>query len=355
MSTEPDSPAEPFGRMPDGTEAHLYALQNDQLSVRITDYGGRLVSVEAPDRDGRRDHVVLGFASAPEYATIGGSFGALLGRTANRIAGGRFTLDGQTYQLVRNEGENTLHGGRLGFNRVFWQVAEAAHDRLTLAYLSPDGDQGFPGELAVRATYRLEGDSLSLSFAAETTKPTPLNLSTHPYFNLAGAAAVHALDHEVTIAADRFLPTDQHQIPTGEIRPVEGTPFDFRRPVAVGARIRQPDPQLMIAKGYDHFYVRDAGAAGAGPDLIARASHAGSGRVLEVFSDHPGAQFYTGNNLNGSAAGRGGAYRQSAGIAFEPQSFPDAPNQPGFPNTILRPGTVYRREIRFRFTTDRAG
>jgi aldose 1-epimerase len=340
----PALPAEPFGTLPNGHETTLHTLRNDQLRVRITDYGGRMVSIEAPDRNGHHDHVLLGFNGVAGYLAAG-SFGTLLGRYANRIAGASISLDGQTYALSKNEGGNTLHGGAVAFSKLVWNVAAAGADTLVLTHVSPDGDQGFPGELTVQATYRLEADTLSLTFEAHTTKPTVLNLSAHPYFNLGGPACGDVLNHEVTIAADAFLPTDAAQIPTGMRQPVAGTPFDFRQPTALGARIRQPDPQLFLGLGYDHCFV----LRGDGPAVTVHDP--ASGRVLEVHTDHPSVQVYTGNKLAGSFAGHGGViYRQSAGLALEPQEFPDAPHQANFPSTTLRPGEIYRRTIGYRFT-----
>ena len=345
-------PSEPFGHTPDGQAARVYTLENSQLRVRITDYGGRMVSIEAPDRFGHRGDVLLGFEDAAAYVKAGGAFGALLGRNANRIAGGSFTLDGRAYRLPTNDGTSTLHGGPVGFDKVFWTVVSATAGSvpaLVLTHVSPDGDQGFPGELSVAATYRLDGDSLWLEFEARTTKPTLVSLSAHPYFNLAGAANGNALDHIVAIASDAFLPTDDKQIPTGEIRSVAGTPFDFREPTPLGARIRQADPQLIYGTGYDQCFVLGTGQAPT-PRLAARALDPTSGRALEIYTTQPGLQLYTGNKLNGSVAGRGGViYRQSAGFAFEPQGFPDAPHHPAFPSTILRPGEKYDAIIRYRF------
>lgn len=339
-------PSEPFGQLPDGRTATLFTLENSHLRVRITDFGGRMVSIEAPDRNGHRDHVLLGFADVAAYSDHGGSFGCLLGRYANRIAGAAFTLDGQTFPLSKNSGDLTLHGGAVGFNRVFWTVASAEGATLVLTHVSPDGDQGFPGEVTVQATYRLDADSLSLVFEARTTRPTVINLSAHPYFNLGGLACGDVLGHEATIAADAFLPTDAAQLPSGEIRPVAGTPFDFRTPTLLGARIRQPDPQLYHGLGYDHCFVLGTG----GPAV--RVRDPASGRVLEIHTDQPGVQMYTGNKLTGTFAGHGGVvYRQSAGLALEPQDFPDAPHHGNFPSTTLRPGEVYRRTIRYRFGT----
>lgn len=338
----------PFGRTPDGAQASIYALENADLRVRVTDYGGRIVSIETADAAGVSDHVVLGFDSAAEYASSPGAFGALLGRTANRIGGGCFTLDGRTYHLSKNEKHATLHGGKLGFDKVLWRVTHDDPARLVLRHVSPDGDQGFPGEVSVAATYRLDGATLWLEFEAVTSQPTPLSLSAHPYFNLAGPQARDILDHQVEIMADRFLPTDEHQIPTGEICSVVGTVFDFMTAVAAGGRIRRAERQLLWARGYDHYFVlRDRGAAG--PRLAARVRDPHGGRVLEILTTQPGTQFYTGNNLTGSVAGRGGTYRQSAGFAFEPQGFPDAPNHPEFPSTVLRPGEIYRHAVGYRF------
>ena len=347
--TDNSSLVEPFGQTADGQGAALYTLQNEHMRVRVTDFGGRIVSVETPDGGGGRSHILLGFDSVAHYVSAGGAFGALLGRNANRIAGGRFTLDGRTYQLSKNEGNSTLHGGKVGFDKIFWHVNAFDSSKLVLGHISPDGDQGFPGELTVQAAYHLAGHILALTLEATTTKATPVSLSAHPYFNLAGLSAANMLDHEITIAADHFLPTDAKQIPTGEIRHVDGTPFDFRKAVTAGARIRRPDVQLLNGKGYDHYFVLGE-ATGTMPRFAARARHPQSGRVLEIFTTQPGMQFYTGNNLNGSVAGRGGAYRQSAGFAFEPQGFPDAPNQTQFPTTVVRPEATYRQIIQYSFT-----
>jgi aldose 1-epimerase len=295
--------------------------------------------------------VVLGFDDVAEYVSAGGSFGALLGRTANRIGGGAFTLDEHTYRLSRNEEYATLHGGRQGFDKLFWRVEEAGDAHLLLALVSPDGDQGFPGELSAKARYSVEGNTLRLSLESVTSKPTPVSLSAHPYFNLAGVSAGDIFGHKIAIAANAFLPTDRQQIPTGEIRPVDDTVFDLRQPTVIGTRIRRADPQLLVAKGYDHYFVLSE-APGDALRVAALVFDPQSGRTLEVLTTQPGTQFYTGNNLTGSVAGRGGAYRQSAGLAIEPQGFPDAPNRPEFPSSVLRPGTVYRQVITYRFTTD---
>ena len=344
--------SEPFGQLPDRAATTLFTLQNADLRVRVTDYGGRMVSIEAPDRDGRRGHVLLGFADVAAYHQYGGSFGTLLGRYANRIAGAAISLDGQTYQLSKNSGADTLHGGAIGFNRVVWSVQTAQAEpipTLVLTHVSPDGDQGFPGEVTARATYQLEADTLALTLEARTTKPTVINLSAHPYFNLAGTAAGDVLGHQLSVAADAFLPTDAAQIPTGEVRPVAGTPFDFRHPMHLGSRIRQPDPQLFHGLGYDHcFALRNQSPGTVKPAL--RVHDPLTGRVLEIDTDQPGMQVYTGNKLTGAFAGHNGVvYRQSAGLALEAQDFPDAPHHPNFPSTRLGPGDSYRRTIRYRF------
>jgi aldose 1-epimerase len=341
---------ESFGQTPDGRSAGVYTIANESIRVRITDFGGRVISIEVPDRSGKHGHVVLGFDDVSQYVSAGGAFGALLGRNANRIGGGAFTLDGHTYQLSKNEEAATLHGGRFGFDKLFWRVESVRGTSLALSLVSPDGDQGFPGELRVRADYELTGNTLRLSLEATTSKPTPVSLSAHPYFNLAGPSAGDIYGHEITIAADRFLPTDRQQIPTGEIRPVDGTVFDLRYPTVIATRIRCADQQLLFGKGYDHYFILQDTAADQ-PRMAARVYDPSSGRVLEVVTTQPGTQFYTGNNLNGSVSGRGGAYRQSAGLALEPQGFPDAPNRPEFPSTVLTPGSVYRQVIAYRFTT----
>lgn len=338
---------ESFGATPDGYEAKLYTLANEILRARITDFGGRMVSIEAPHKTGRHE-VLLGFDNVGDYVKAGKPFGALLGRTSNRIAGGCFTLDGERYELTRNEGNNTLHGGGVFGNR-FWKTIEAHDSRLVLQLVSADGDQGFPGELDVRATYGLDGATLWLDFEARTDKPTVVSLSAHPYFNLGGMQSDSALRHEFTIAADEFLPTDAEQIPTGERRAVDGTPFDFRRPRTAAARIREPDAELIHGKGYDHYFILAPTDTDA-PRFAARARDPVSGCTLDVQTTQPGLQFYTANNLNGTIAGRGGLYRQSVAFAFEPQGFPNAPNQADFPSVVLRPGAIYRQSIGYTFS-----
>jgi aldose 1-epimerase len=322
-------------------------LENEALRVHIIMFGGRLVSIEAPDRHGVRDHVLLGFDALNPYFEAS-SFGALLGPYANRIAGGRFTLDGKVIRLPRNEGRNTLHGGDQRFDKKFWVVESCSQTQLTLRTISTGAKREFPGTVIVHANYRLEGAALWLELTATTTEPTVLNLSTHPYFNLGGAGALDIADHEVQVFADAYLPTDAAQIPTGEIRSVDGTAFDFRSKVAMRDRLRADDPQLLQVGGFDHCFV--LGEPSETPRLAARVTHPGSGRILEVHTTQPGLQFYTANKLNGTLLGRGGAYRQSAGLALEPQFFPNAPNQPNFPSTALFPGMQWRALSGFVFS-----
>ena len=335
-----------LGTAPGGEDVGLVRLGNGTLKVALTNYGARMLAIEAPDRDGTVDHVLLGFDRLDQVLKAG-SFGAVLGRYANRIAGGRFTLDGQEHQLSVNDPPNTLHGGKAAFSKKFWTLAERSEVSASWTLESPDGDQGFPGALSARATYTLEGDTLRLVLEATVDKPCPVNLSAHPYFNLAGRHALDCNDHEVVVFAERFLPTDATQIPTGEFAPVAGTPFDFRRPVRIGDRIRDDDLQMMPARGFDHCFVLD-GPAGT-MRRAARVTHPGSGRVLEVETDLSGLQVYTGNSLDGSLIGHGGTYRQTAGLALEAQRFPDAPNQPTFPSTVLPPGETFRAAILYRF------
>lgn len=336
-----------LGQMPDGSDLGLLRLRNDRLRVGLTNYGARMLSIEAPDRDGRTDHVLLGF-DRPDMILKAGSFGAVLGRYANRIAGGRFSLNGTAYQLSKNDGDNTLHGGKQAYAKKIWTLAARGATMAAFTLESPDGDEGFPGAVSVRATYALRDDALHLKLSATTTAPTPINLSAHPYFNLAGAAALDICDHTLQVPAATFLPIDATQIPTGERRPVAGTPFDFRAPVLIGSRIRDPDPQLLYARGYDHHFIVD-GDPGT-MRLAARLVHPPTGRVLEIETDRAGVQVYTGNSLNGSLVGHGGVYRQTAGLALEAQAYPDAPNHPSFPSTILRPGETFDATIVYRFT-----
>lgn len=338
--------------VPFGPDANLYTLANaNGMVVRITNFGGIVTEILAPDRDGNFADVTLGLDTLAAYRAGNPYFGALIGRYGNRIRAGRFALDGASYQLPVNDGANHLHGGPLGFDRVLWQARVEGRE-LRLSYSSPDGDQGYPGKLDVTAVYTLTDDNaLVVGFRAVSDKATPVNLTQHSYFNLAGGGDI--LGHELTLHAGAFLPVDGGLIPTGELARVAGTPFDFCEPHAIGARIDQPDEQLRRGGGYDHCYVLDQPAPKA-MMRAARVVEAGSGRVLELFTQEPAVQFYSGNALDGSLAGKGQTWNRRSGFCIEPQHFPDAPNQPAFPNTILRPGEVYETESRYVFSTDRA-
>lgn len=345
----------PFGNTPSGEAVELYTLRNwHGMRASIATYGGIVTSLTAPDREGRYADVVLGYDTLAGYLKKSPYFGALVGRYANRIARGRFTLNGSTYTLAANDGTNALHGGRIGFDKVTWKVASAAvtprGPQLTLTYLSRDGEEGYPGSLSVTATYTLtEDDALELEYRATTDQDTVVNLTQHSYFNLRGAADPgDILGHLVEIRADRFTPVDQGLIPTGELRPVAGTPFDFRSPTPIGARIDAPDEQLRFGKGYDHNWVLEARAGELALDATVYEPR--SGRVLQVLSTQPGLQFYTGNFLDGSIRGKHGVkYLFRSGFCMEPQHFPDSPNHPDFPSTVLKPGETYRNTIVFRF------
>jgi aldose 1-epimerase len=343
-----------YGITEDGKPVIAYTLANDEgMRARVLTLGCIIASLEVPDRDGKSANVVLGSDSVAGYLHRSPHFGAIAGRYANRIAGGRFAIDGIEYQLDANAPPNTLHGGRHAFDKVIWRAESLDGEALVLRYMSPDGDAGFPGNLTAEVTYRLgPANDLRIDYTATTDKPTVINLSNHSYFNLAGEGSGDVLNHIVSIEADSFTPTGATQIPTGEIRPVRGTPFDFTRPTVVGERIRMADEQLLIARGYDHNWVL-RGPAGQAPRQAARAFDPRSGRILDVLTDTVGLQFYTGNGLDGTLTGPAGrAYRQSDGFCFETQQFPDAPNQPGFPSAVLRPGERYRSTTIFRFSTD---
>lgn len=337
-----------FGHTQDGTPVQLYTLRNrGGLEARISDYGGIIVSLKVPDRNGHIDDVLLGFDDIDGYLTRSPYFGAIVGRYCNRIANATFSLDGHSYTLAANNGPNSLHGGRKGFDKMVWQAATSVSPTaLTLNYLSKDGEEGYPGNLQVKAVYSVTDDNgLRLDLTATTDKPTVVNLTQHPYFNLAGKGDV--LGHQVQIDADRFTPVSSALIPTGELRLVDGTAFDFRRPTAIGARIEQGDEQLQRGHGYDHNYVLNHPMGHL--DVVARASEPASGRVLEVSTTEPGLQFYTGNHLNGIKGKGGHVYDKRSGFCLEAQHFPDSPNQPEFPTVTLNPGQVYRNTIVFRF------
>lgn len=338
----------------DGTKVEVFTLTCAAgLTARVMTYGATLLSLTAPDRRGVFADVVLGFAMPEQYFGPHPYFGSLIGRCANRIAWGRFTLDGRTYTLPRNNGPHHLHGGPQGFHRALWQPEIATTSdgpSLSLHYYSPDGESGYPGNLNVTVTYTLtDACALHITYHAETDRPTIVNLTSHPYFNLAGGGDV--LRHYLWIDADYFLPVDATLIPIGELRPVAGTPMDFTTPALIGARIGVNDPQLRYADGYDHCYVlRSPGDSSV---MAARVLEPRSGRVLEVYTTQPGLQFYTGNSLDGRWRGKGGrAYGRHAGFCLEAQHFPDSPNHPHFPSTVLRPGQVYRHTTIYRLGVD---
>ena len=340
----------PFAQLPDGSQVTVFTLRNAAgMTVRILDFGGIITEIHVPDRDGVFADVALGFDTLAPYRGDSPYFGALIGRYGNRIAGGRFTLDGLTYMLPVNNGKNHLHGGVPGFDRVLWR-SRVENDELVLEYRSPDGEQGYPGTLDATVRYCLSDDNgIVVRFSAVTDRATPVNLTQHSYFNLAGGGDIAG--HELTIDADNIVPIDADLIPTGRLAPVAGTPFDFRTPVAIGARIDQADEQLVHGGGYDHCFALNKPA----PGVLSRAARVRdpvSGRVLELFTQEPGVQFYSGNFLDGSLAGKGRTYAYRSGFCLEPQHFPDSPNQPSFPNTILRPGEVYATESVFRFSVD---
>jgi len=345
---------EPFGTTTRGEAVAVYTLKNAHgLELRVIDYGGIILSLKVPDRNGAFDDVVLGYDSLAGYLRSSPYFGAIIGRYGNRIGGGRFTLDGKTYTLAKNNGPNHLHGGLKGFDKVVWGAApfEGADSvGLVFRYTSPDGEEGYPGTVRATVTYTLtDRNELIFDYAATTDRATPVNLTQHSYFNLAGDGKGDILGHVVTLNADRFTPVDSTLIPTGEIRSVAGTPFDFRTPTAIGARIALDDEQLRYGLGYDHNFVLNKGAD-AGPTLAARVYEPASGRVMEIYTTEPGLQFYSGNFLDGTLRGKNGVvYRHRYGFAMETQHFPDSPNKPSFPSTTLRPGEQYRSRTIYKF------
>jgi len=343
---------EHFGKTQDQRPVELYTLRNRKgCEVKIMTYGGIVVSLKVPDKQGKLGDVVLGYDHLEGYLKKNPCFGALVGRYGNRIARGKFSLDGVNYSLAINNGPNHLHGGLVGFDKVLWQARPSDSPqgpRLELTYLSRDGEEGYPGNLSVTAVYGLtEDNALSVDFTAVTDKKTVCNLTHHSYFNLAGGGDV--LGHLVHVNADRFTPVDEGLIPTGELRLVAGTPLDFRRPAAIGLRINDTrDEQMRLGNGYDHNYVLNK--KGNELSLAARVMEPVSSRTMEVWTTEPGMQFYTGNFLDGTIAGKyGQTYQARTGFCFEPQHFPDSPNHPEFPSTELKPGDTYRNTILYKF------
>ncbi|WP_238189596.1 aldose epimerase family protein [Methylobacterium frigidaeris] len=351
----------PFGTLPDGRVVEEVTLSRGGLTARILTWGALLRSLDVPDRAGKATDVVLGYKDLAGYMKAPNYFGVSVGRYANRIRAGRFSLDGKEYTLARNDGPNALHGGREGFDKRLWTVTEVkdgAAPSVTLRYVSDDGEEGYPGTLTASVTYALDSDgTLTVEYRATTDKPTIVNLTNHSFFNLAGEDSGRMiLDHVLTIPAERYTPVDETLIPTGEIAPVAGTPFDFRKATPIGARIREGrDPQILRGRGYDHnFVVTNAPTADA--HLVARVEDPASGRVMEVASNQPGVQFYAGNFLDATAVGKSGlSYRQSDALALEPQVFPDTPNRPSFGTARLDPGATYRNVITYRFSAGRSG
>jgi aldose 1-epimerase len=360
VASAPNNPApaatithEPWGQTPQGQPVELYTLTNARgMKARIITYGAILVSLDVPDRNGKLADVVLGFDKLNDYIHKSPYFGAIVGRYGNRIANGTFTLDGVRYTLAKNNGPNSLHGGLRGFDKVVWTAKPVSENSLQLKYLSKDGEEGYPGNLSVTVTYTLaENNELRIDYSATTDKDTVLNLTNHSYFNLAGQGVGNVLGDIVTIRASRFTPVDSTLIPTGELQSVAGTPFDFRTPHTIGARISAKDQQLTYGQGYDHNFVLDR--TGPGLELAARVVEPKSGRVLEVFTTQPGLQFYTANQLDGTIHGKGGAsYGPHAAFCMETQHFPDSPNHPNFPTTELKPGERYHQVTVFKFSTE---
>ncbi|WNL41820.1 aldose epimerase family protein [Halomonas sp. PAMB 3264] len=352
-----------FGQLADGRKVDRYRLTNaNGVELEVINYGGTIVSLKVPDSEGHLDDVVLGFDAldgylSDTYRQVNPYFGALIGRYGNRIADGRFALNGETYTLATNDGGNHLHGGEQGFDQVLWEAEPFENETgsgLALSYVSADGEEGYPGELSVEVSYTLtDQNELIIDYSAETDKATPVNLTQHSYFNLAGEGHASIEEHQLMLNADTFTPIDDTLIPTGERREVAGTPFDFTRPTAIGERIDQDNEQLAFGQGYDHNFVIDRGDADNDAlVLAARVWEPESGRVLEVETTEPGIQFYSGNFLGGELTGkRGEAYQQRSGFALETQHFPDSPNQESFPSTILEPGERYHSRTVLRFST----
>jgi aldose 1-epimerase len=355
-SGEVSIPSREFGKDSTGAPVQIYTLKNAKgMEIQITPYGATLVSVKVPDRAGNVADVVLGFDSLEGYTQTPAPpyFGATIGRYGNRIAAGKFTLDGTTYTLAINNGKNSLHGGTRGFDKVIWTAKPASTadtSSIELTYLSKDGEEGYPGNLNVTVTYTLTANNeIRIHYTAVTDKDTVFNPTNHSYFNLAGHDSGDILGHVVTINADRYTPVDAGLIPTGELRKVEATPFDFRQPHAVGERINAADQQLKFGGGYDHNWVLNRAT---GLEFAARVLDPKSGRVLEAFTTEPGLQFYTSNFLDGSFHGKGGKpYNYRAALTLETQHYPDSPNHPDFPSTVLKPGQLFDSTTVFRFST----
>ena len=345
---------DPFGKTRSGASVDAYTLTNAHgMEARIMNFGGILLSLRVPDRQGNLDDVVLGYDRLESYFINGPHFGSIIGRYANRIANGKFSLDGADYTLPKNNGPNTLHGGVKGFDKVMWSAESQETPKavaLVLRYTSVDEEEGFPGNLHAKVTYTLtDSDQLSIDYEATTDKATPVNLTSHGYFNLAGQGKGDALAHELTINGDHFTPVDKNLIPTGEFRSVKGTPLDFTKPTPIGARIAVHDEQMELGNGYDHNFVIDRRRAGL--ELAARVYEPSSGRVMKIYTTEPGVQFYSANFLDGSTGKQGRAYKKHDAFCLETEHYPDSPNHSAFPSTILRPGQTYHSQTVYEFST----
>jgi len=346
--------SKPFG-MFDGKAVTLFTMRNkNSVEMNVMNYGGIIVSLKVPDKNGVVEDVTLGYDSLKDYVKASPFFGALIGRYGNRIAKGKFTLDGKQHTLAANNGVNHLHGGPKGFDKVFWNIQDASDSmqaKLKLTYQSKDGEEGYPGNLNVEVMYSLTNENeVKIEYKATTDKKTVINLTQHAYFNLSGNARRDILGHQLTIHADRFLPVDATLIPTGILQPVKNTPFDFTSKQIVGSRINEKDAQLISGKGYDHCWILN----GNGFAKVATLEDSISGRRMEVFTDQPGIQFYSGNFLDGSNVGKGGVvYNQRFGLCLETQHFPDSPNQPSFPTTVLSPGESYQTVTSYKFSVNK--
>jgi aldose 1-epimerase len=340
-----------WGKTSAGTPVQLYTLTSKTLTVRITTFGARIVSIEAPDKAGHKADVVLGYDNVAGYeADTGTYFGAIVGRYGNRIKAGNFSIDGKSFHVPVNNNGNALHGGPGGFSTKVWTAKELVNG-VEMTMVSPDGDMGFPGQLILHVDYYLAGNMLRIEYTATTSAPTVLNPTNHAYFNLAGDGKGNILDTVVQIPADKYTPTDAVSIPLGQLAPVQGTPFDFRKPTSIGSRVNTDDAQLKIGQGYDHNFVLSSPPVKGGLRLAAIAYDPTSGRELKVVTTEPGVQFYGGNFIDGQKGSHGVTYAKNSGFCFETQHFPDSPNEPSFPSTVLRPGTTFHSETDFIFTT----
>ena len=348
---------EPYGKTKEGQAVDVYTVTNDHsMRVRFLSFGGTVIEISVPDRAGRVDNVVLGLRSVGDWETLPGHFGTITGRYANRIGGAQFTLNGQTYHLIANNGPNSLHGGPNALDKQVWAVAPATVQdgvSATLSYVSKDGDQNFPGTLTTKVVYTLTNDNaLKIDYIATTDKDTVVNFTNHSYFNLGGNASGSVEDQLLLINADRYTPTDANQIPTGEIVPVEGTPLDFRQMMSIGARLHSAFQQMLYGQGYDHTWVLNK-SAGDALTFAARGYDPRTGRVIDCLTTEPAVQVYTGNGLNGSLFGSAGiTLRQTDGFTLETQHYPDSPNKPNFPTTELKPGQEFHSTTVYRFATD---